>query len=113
MPYYKKNNENAEAEITRVQLPNKNNGELFGIVDKLLGSARMTVMCEDGKTRTLRVPGKIKKKMWIKEGDLVILKPWGFQDDKGDIVYRYSHTQVSYLSRNRLLPEILDVFGKA
>ncbi|MDP8012160.1 MAG: translation initiation factor eIF-1A [Thermoplasmata archaeon] len=104
---------NEEEKVGRVPLPNRNNGEMFGIVDKMLGAARMVVMCEDGKSRQCRVPGKIKKRIWVKEGDLVIIKPWDFQDEKADIVYRYTPTQTSYLSRNKILPEILDVFGKA
>ncbi len=104
--------DNEEEKVGRVPVPNKNNGEMYGIVDKMLGAARMVVMCEDGRSRQSRVPGKIKKRVWIKEGDLVIVKPWSFQDEKADIVYRYSSTQASYLSRNKLLPEIIDIFGK-
>lgn len=102
----KENNE----ELSRVILPNPNKGEIFGIVEKMLGSSRLTVMCADGKSRVGRIPGKIRKKMWIKEGDLVIVKPWSFQDDRADITFRYTKTQASYLSRNKILPEILDVF---
>jgi len=97
-------------DLSRVILPNANKGEMFGIVEKMLGSSRLTVMCADGKSRVGRIPGKIRKKMWIKEGDLVIVKPWSFQDDRADVTYRYTKTQASYLSRNKILPEILDVF---
>ncbi len=97
-------------ELSRVILPNPNKGELFGIVEKMLGSSRLTVMCADGKSRVGRIPGKIRKKMWIKEGDLVIVKPWSFQDDRADVTFRYTKTQATYLSRNKILPEILDVF---
>ncbi|MFP3300235.1 MAG: translation initiation factor eIF-1A [Thermoplasmatales archaeon] len=97
-------------DLSRVILPNPNKGEMFGIVEKMLGSSRLTVMCADGKSRVGRIPGKIRKKMWIKEGDLVIVKPWSFQDDRADVTYRYTKTQASYLSRNKILPEILDVF---
>ena len=99
-------------EITRVPMPDSHKGEIFGIVDKILGASRMIVMCADGKSRMTRIPGKIKRRMWIKEGDLVIVRPWEFQDDKADVVYRYTRTQANYLSRNGKLPEILDVFGK-
>ncbi|MCL5680884.1 MAG: translation initiation factor eIF-1A [Candidatus Thermoplasmatota archaeon] len=102
-------NENLE-EISRVILPNSNKGEMFGIVEKLLGSSRLVVMCADGKTRTGRIPGKIRKRMWMREGDLVIAKPWSFQDERADVTFRYTKTQAAYLSRNKILPEILDVF---
>lgn len=100
-------------EITRAPVPNKNGGEMFGIVDKMLGGSRMIVLCEDGITRVARIPGKIKKKIWIKEGDVVIVKPWEFQNEKADVVYRYSSTQLIYLKKNNLLPEIiLNIVGE-
>ncbi len=101
-----------EVEVLRVPLPNRNKGEMFGIVDKILGGGHMVVMCADGKSRMTRIPGKIKRRMWIKEGDLVVIRPWEFQEEKADVIYRYTRTQASYLSRNRKLPEILDVFGQ-
>ena len=67
-------------------------------------------MCEDGYTRTARIPGKMKKRMWIRENDLVIVKPWQFQTEKADIVYRYTQTQANYLSRNSALPELINIF---
>ncbi|MCL4328693.1 MAG: translation initiation factor eIF-1A [Candidatus Thermoplasmatota archaeon] len=94
----------------RVAMPNRKKGELFGLVEKLSGASRLTVMCEDGYTRSSRIPGKMRKRMWIRENDLVIVRPWEFQNEKGDVVYRYTQTQASYLSRNKLLPEIIDIF---
>jgi translation initiation factor 1A len=68
-------------------------------------------MCSDGKSRMGRIPGKIKKRMWIREGDLLIIRPWDFQDDKADIIYRYTRTQASSLKRKNLLPRIyMDMF---
>ncbi len=83
---------------------------MFGIVEKLSGASRLNVMCEDGFTRSSRIPGKMKKRMWIREGDLVIVKPWPFQNEKADVVYRYTQTQANYLSRNRLLPDVINIF---
>ncbi len=49
--------------------------------------------------------------MWIREGDLLIIKPWEFQDDKSDIIYRYTKTQASALKRKMMLPKIFsDMF---
>jgi len=99
-----------QEEILRTPYPNKKEGEMFGIADQLLGASRIKVMCADGKSRMGRIPGKIRKRMWIREGDLVIVKPWDFQDEKADIRYRYTKTQASYLSRKKALPKSLDVF---
>lgn len=96
--------------ITRVRRPWVNKGELYAVADQLLGASRIKVMCEDGKSRMGRIPGKLKKRMWIREGDLLIVKPWDFQDEKSDILYRYTKTQSSYLKRRGWIPHNIDVF---
>ncbi|UCD92432.1 MAG: translation initiation factor eIF-1A [Methanobacteriota archaeon] len=112
LPYYKrgKSKGKPEGEITRVRLPRTRDNELFAVADQLLGASRIKVMCEDGKSRMGRIPGKLKKRMWIREGDLVIVKPWDFQEDKADIKYRYTKTQSSYLKRRGMIPKSIDVF---
>ncbi|MHB8605665.1 MAG: translation initiation factor eIF-1A [Thermoplasmatota archaeon] len=97
-------------EYVRVRLPDKKQMELFGIADQLMGGSRLKVMCEDGISRMARIPGKMKRRMWIREGDLVILKPWDFQDSKADVVWRYTKTQAQYLSRKGMIPKQIDVF---
>ena len=98
-------------EVGRLPLPRKSRGESFGIASRLLGAARIMVMCDDSVSRMGRITGKMKKKMWIREGDLLIIRPWGFQEGKADIIFRYSRTQAQYLSRRKLLPTSMDLFG--
>ena len=64
-------------------------GELLGRVVKLVGGDNIVVKCTDGKVRTCRIRGKIKRKMWIRDHDLVLVAPWDFQSDKADIIWRY------------------------
>jgi translation initiation factor 1A len=98
-------------EVGRLPLPRRDRGEIFGIANQLLGAARIRVMCEDSIPRMGRITGKMKKKMWIREGDLLILRPWGFQEGKADILFRYSRTQATYLARRKLLPASIDIFS--
>ena len=100
-------------EVGRLPLPRRNRGEVFGIANQLLGAARIRVMCEDNVSRMGRITGKMKKKMWIREGDLLIVRPWGFQEGKADILFRYSRTQSQYLSRRNLLPSSVNIFQTA
>ncbi|KUK04395.1 MAG: translation initiation factor [Methanosarcinales archaeon] len=65
----------------------------------MLGSNRVMLKCMDGKMRMGRIPGKMKKRIWVREGDLVIAVPWSFQDEKADIVWRYTGPQVDWLQR--------------
>ncbi|MGA7924057.1 MAG: translation initiation factor eIF-1A [Thermoplasmata archaeon] len=98
-------------EVGRLPLPRRQRGEIFGVANQLLGAARIRVMCEDNISRMGRITGKMKKKMWIREGDLLILRPWGFQEGKADIIFRYSRTQATYLARRNLLPPSVDIFS--
>jgi translation initiation factor 1A len=68
-------------------------------------------MCEDNVSRMGRITGKMKKKMWIREGDLLVVRPWGFQEGKADILFRYSRTQSQYLARRNLLPASVNLFS--
>jgi translation initiation factor 1A len=100
-------------EVGRLPLPRRNRGEVFGVASQLLGAARIRVLGEDNVARMGRITGKMKKKMWIRAGDLLILRPWGFQEGKADILFRYSRTQSQYLARRNLLPESLAAFWAA
>jgi translation initiation factor 1A len=101
----------AGEEVGRLPLPRRPRGECFGIASQLLGAARIRVMCEDSVSRMGRITGKMKKKMWIREGDLLIVRPWGFQEGKADILFRYSRTQSQYLSRRNILPASVNLFS--
>lgn len=98
----------SEEAIRRYRMPDHRNREMFAIADQLMGASKIKAMCEDGKSRMARIPGKMKRRMWIKPGDLMIVKPWDFQDEKADVKYRYVRTQAVNLSRRKKIPELLD-----
>jgi len=90
-----------EEEIERLRVPRR--GEVFGTVEQMVGFDRLRVRCKDGHTRICRIPGKIRKRLWIRENDVVIVRPWAVQsEEKGDIIYRYTRTQVEWLRRKGL-----------
>lgn len=101
--------------MRRVKLPNRNNGEMFARVVDIYGNERMQVFCEDGKHRIGRIRGKIKKRVWIRKGDLVIVNPWEWetvpkdQMGKAEITWRYYENEITWLERRNKIPEILDL----
>jgi translation initiation factor 1A len=103
-------NQESEEGYYRLPLPNRKKNELFAIAEQLLGGSRIHVVCEDKKSRMARIPGKMKRKARVRAGDLLIIKPWEIQNEKADIVFRYSRTQAGSLSRRNLLPEEINVF---
>ena len=95
----------------RVPLPNRKVNEMFAIADQILGGRRVHAVCEDGESRLARIPGKMRRRQWVREGDLMVIQPWDFQDAKANVCMRYTKTQSLYLSRKGVLPEIVDLFG--
>ena len=53
----------------------------------------------------------MRRRQWVREGDLIVVQPWDFQDEKANVVMRYTKTQSLYLSRKGVLPDIVDLFG--
>ncbi len=84
---------------------------MFAIADEVLGGRRIRAVCEDGLSRISRIPGKMRRRQWVREGDLIVIQPWDFQDEKANVCMRYTKTQSLYLSRKGALPEIVDLFG--
>jgi translation initiation factor 1A len=96
------------SEINLKELVLPESGELLGVVMKLLGSDHIMVKCTDGKFRMGRIIGKLKRKIWIREGDIVLVAPWDFKaNEKADVVWRYTISQVDWLKANKYLPEEL------
>ena len=95
----------------RVPIPNRKVNEMFAIADQILGGRRVRSICEDGETRLSRIPGKMRRRQWVREGDLIVIQPWEFQDEKANVCMRYTKTQSLYLSRKGVLPEIVHLFG--
>jgi len=83
-------------------LPSLN--DVLGVAVKMLDAERITVKCQDGKERMCRVRGKLKRRVWIREGDVVLVSPWDFQSDTmGDIFWRCRKNQSDWLRSHNYL----------
>lgn len=83
----------------RLRLPKKDEGELFALATQRMGGDQIKCLCADGQERSCRIPGKLRKKVWVREGDVVIIRLWEFQKSKADIVWRYLGFQTERLKR--------------
>lgn len=91
-------------ESTRVRFPKGE--EFIGIVDKRLGGSRMNIRSVDGGEIMARVPGRAKKYLWIREGDIVLLQPWELDKDKADLIYKYKPNEVKQLEKKGMLGKL-------
>ena len=91
-----KKQEQIQQDIYRVKLPRQN--QTLGILEQRLGASMMRVRCMDGKTRVCRIPGRLKRRLWVREGDILLIEPWEFGGDKkGDVIFKYKPNQVKFL----------------
>lgn len=92
----------SEEELKDLVLPGK--GQCLGIVIQMLGYDRVLVKCTDGHERMCRIRGKMKRRVWIKNGDVVLVAPWDFQSDsRGDVLWRYTQGQADWLQKKGFL----------
>jgi translation initiation factor 1A len=100
--------EQIQQEISRVKLPREN--QSIGVVVQRLGASRIRVKCLDGHTRVCRIPGRMKRKLWVREGDIVLAEKWEYGgDEKGDIVFKYRHSQIDWLKSKGYLKQLEDL----
>jgi len=86
-----------EEEIKKsMTLPNEN--DVLGVVTKILGQGRVMVKCQDDGRRLCRIRGKMKRRKWVRENDVVLVSPWEFKsEERGDIFFRYTKNQVRWM----------------
>jgi translation initiation factor 1A len=86
-----------------MRVPNKTDNEMFAVAIQLMGASQIKALCEDGLERMCRIKGTMKKKVWIRTGDVLIVRLWDAQKDRADIVWRYFGTQTQHLKQRGYL----------
>ena len=93
-----------ESALKEIRLPEE--GELFGRVLKMMGGENVMIKCDDNITRRGRIRGKLKRRVWIRDNDIVIIAPWDFKEkERGDIVWRFTLPQVEWLKDQNHIPK--------
>lgn len=85
----------------------REDGQCYARVVKKFGDGRFEVAADDGATRLAHVRGKLWKRVWIGGGDTVLICLRQFQDQKSDIIHKYSDDEVRRLLQLGELPEAL------
>lgn len=71
----------------------------------MLGNGRLEALCFDGAKRLGHIRGKLRKKVWINQGDIILLSLREYQDEKGDVILKYSADEARSLKAYGELPE--------
>ena len=94
-----------DGEETKRELEFKEEGQEYAQVVKMLGNGRCECFCFDGVTRLGHIRGKMRKKVWVTAGDIVLVGKRDFQDEKVDIIHKYSADEARNLKQYGELPE--------
>ncbi len=105
------NNQPQEIDVSRIRKPKREEEEMFAVVDLKVGGPHLKVICEDGKERLARIPGRFRRRMWIRVGDIVIVKLWEYEKDKCDVIYKYSPVEVEKLREKGYLKALEPYIG--
>jgi translation initiation factor 1A len=87
------------------ELEYKDDGQEYAQVTKMLGNGRVDVLCIDGVKRLGIIRGAMRNKIWINLSDFVLVGLRDFQDNKCDILLKYTSDEVRNLKAYNELPE--------
>jgi initiation factor 1A len=101
---YKNRKNTFEEKRALVTIADDDDEQVYGVVQKALGSRFFDVKCfPNKKVRRCRVR---TKRMRISIGDVVVIALRDFNDDTGDIVYKYDHEEARNLQRRGEIPDV-------
>lgn len=83
----------------------KEDGQEYAQITKMLGNGRIEVGCFDGTKRMGHIRGKLRKKVWMSQGDIILVSLRDFQDEQCDVVHKYNSDEARTLKNVGELPE--------
>jgi len=83
--------------VDKRQIIYKTEGQEYALITKMLGNGRCECKCYDGRTRLGHIRGKMHKRVWICIGDTVLVSLRDYQDDKADIIHKYTSEETKTL----------------
>lgn len=106
MPKKKKGKrQNANKDIIKRELEFKEDGQEYAQAVRMLGNGRLEALCYDGKTRLAIIRGKMRKRVWVNAGDIILVGLREFQDDKCDVINKYTSDEARNLKAYGELPK--------
>lgn len=71
----------------------------------MLGNGRLEAQCFDGQKRMAHIRGKLRKKVWVNQGDIILVSLRDFQEEKADVILKYNADEARKLKACGELPE--------
>ncbi|BDA40869.1 g6376 [Coccomyxa elongata] len=87
----------------------KEDGQEYAQVLRMLGNGRLEAMCIDSTKRLCHIRGKMRKKVWVNTGDIILVGLRDYQDEKADVILKYMADEARSLKAYGELPESIRV----
>ena len=71
---------------------------------KMLGDRRIMVQLVDKTEIMAIIPGRFRKRCWMKAGDVLLISRRDFQQDKFDVIHKYNDDEIKFLVRELEIP---------
>jgi translation initiation factor 1A len=98
-----------ENDYMKRELIFREDGQQYAQVIKMLGNGRLEAMCFDGIKRLCHIRGKMRKKVWVGQGDIVLVGLRDFQDAKADVILKYMSEEARNLKSYGEFPEHVQI----
>jgi len=92
-------NKNTQSVITAKYVTVKEKDQDYVRVSKMLGDGRLLGSNSMRKDILCIIRGKLKKRVWINVGDIILISYRDYQYDKADVILKYNDYEVSELKR--------------
>ena len=89
------------------ELRYKEESEEYAQIIKILGDGRFQCKCTDGVERVAHVRGKMRKRTWLANGDIILVSIREFEPEKCDVVEKYKEKEVAKLKSAGEIPETM------
>lgn len=83
----------------------KDEGQEYAQITKMLGNGRVEATCFDDVKRIAHIRGKLRNKVWMAQGDIILVSLRDFQDEQCDVVHKYNSDEARALKSQGELPE--------
>ena len=87
----------------------KEDGQEYAQILRLLGNGRVEANCFDGQKRMCTIRGKLRNRVWINAGDIILVSLREFGDDKADVIHKYYPEEAFELQEMGELPETVTI----
>ena len=107
-----KRNKNLIQENKNVRYKDDDECQEYAQITKALGNCRFEVLCFDGKTRLATMCGKMRKRVFVNQNNLVLVSLREWQDSKCDIIDKYNDSDVQKFKQKKLIPDFIKLEDK-